>query len=204
MREVKAFDFDGTLTSCDTLLAFIQYACGTKRFLAGLLRHSLILVLMKLHLYSNGEAKQRIFSYFFRGMTLQRFDELCAQFASSHRKIIRTQAIPLISHALRAGETVVVITASVENWVIPFLNIFGDNANTTGGVAVIGTRIEVENGMLTGRFLTPNCYGKEKVRRLLGVLPDRYQYHLTAYGDSRGDAEMLAYADEAHYKPFRT
>ena len=68
---------------------------------------------------------------------------------------------------------------------------------------IVGTRIEVENGMVTGRFLTPNCYGEEKVRRLLEVLPDRRLYHLTAYGDSRGDRALLAYADEAHFKPFR-
>lgn len=203
MREVKVFDFDGTLTTCDTLLAFIQFACGTRRFLLGFLRHSLMLVLMKLHLYSNGEAKEHIFAWFFRGMSEERFNELCLQFAAHHRTIIRTKAIPLISHALHAGEQVLIITASVENWVRPFFNIFGEDANTTGGVCIVGTRIEVENGMVTGRFLTPNCYGEEKVRRLLEVLPDRRLYHLTAYGDSRGDRALLAYADEAHFKPFR-
>ena len=57
--------------------------------------------------------------------------------------------------------------------------------------------IEVIDGRLTGRFLTPNCYGQEKVRRILTLHPDRSAYHLTAYGDSRGDREMLAFADEA-------
>ena len=52
-------------------------------------------------------------------------------------------------------------------------------------------------------FATPNCKGAEKVRRILGLFPDRESYRLTAFGDSRGDREMLAMADEAHYKPFR-
>ena len=30
-----AFDFDGTLTTRDTLIEFIRYACGTVRFLLG-------------------------------------------------------------------------------------------------------------------------------------------------------------------------
>ena len=203
MREVKVFDFDGTLTTCDTLLAFIQFACGTRRFLLGFLRHSLILVLMKLHLYSNGEAKEKIFTYFFGGMNIERFNDLCAQFAARHRNIIRTKAIPLISQALHAGEKVLIITASVENWVRPFFTIFGEDANHTGGVIIVGTQIEVENGTITGRFLTPNCYGEEKVRRLLEVMPDRKLYHLTTYGDSHGDRALMEYADEAHYKPFR-
>ena len=68
MKQLFAFDFDGTLTTRDTLIAFIRYTCGTPRFLFGFLLHAPLLVLMKLRLYSNGKAKQRLFSWFFRGM----------------------------------------------------------------------------------------------------------------------------------------
>ena len=87
----------------------------------------------------------------------------------------------------------VIISASIDNWVQPFFP----------SVKVLGTQVEVKDGCLTGRFLTKNCYGQEKVNRLLAVCPDRETYHLTAYGDSRGDKELLAFADVAHYKPFR-
>jgi phosphoserine phosphatase len=70
-------------------------------------------------------------------------------------------------------------------------------------VKVVGTQIEVIDGKLTGRFLSKNCYGQEKVNRILSLYPNRQDYHLTAYGDSRGDKEMLAFADESHFKPFR-
>lgn len=60
MKRLYAFDFDGTLTTADTLLAFIRYACGTWRFIVGFLLHSPLLVLMKLKLYPNYRAKQRI------------------------------------------------------------------------------------------------------------------------------------------------
>lgn len=32
---------------------------------------------------------------------------------------------------------------------------------------------------------------------------DRSQYDIEAFGDSRGDKEMLAFANKGHYKPFR-
>jgi phosphoserine phosphatase len=51
--------------------------------------------------------------------------------------------------------------------------------------------------------LTKNCYGEEKVNRLKSLYPNRQDYHLTAFGDSRGDKELLAFADESHFKPFR-
>jgi phosphoserine phosphatase len=71
-------------------------------------------------------------------------------------------------------------------------------------VKVVGTQIEVKDGRLTGRFLTKNCYGQEKVNRLLSLYPHRQDYCLVAYGDSRGDKELLSFADESHFKPFRT
>ena len=46
-------------------------------------------------------------------------------------------------------------------------------------------------------------YGQEKVERIRSLFPQRDTYQLIAYGDSRGDKEMLDYADEKHYRPFR-
>ena len=188
MKQLFAFDFDGTLTTRDTLIAFIRYACGTPRFLLGFLLHAPLLVLMKLRLYSNGKAKQRLFSWFFRGMPIETFDALCQSFALSHRHLLRPETVLLLQQALSEGSEVLVVSASIDNWVQPFFP----------SVTVLGTQIEVIDGRLTGRFLTPNCYGQEKVRRILALHPDRSAYRLTAYGDSRGDRELLAFADEAH------
>ena len=188
MKRVFAFDFDGTLTTRDTLIAFIHYACGTPRFLLGFLLHAPLLVLMKLRLYSNGKTKQRLFTWFFQGMSIETFDALCQSFALSHRHLLRPETVRLLQQALSEGSEVLIVSASIDNWVQPFFPT----------VTVLGTQIEVIDGRLTGRFLTPNCYGQEKVRRILALHPDRSAYHLIAYGDSRGDRELLAFADEAH------
>ena len=195
MKQLFAFDFDGTLTTRDTLIAFIRYACGTPRFLLGFLLHAPLLVLMKLRLYSNGKAKQRLFSWFFRGMPLEAFDALCQSFASTHRHLLRPETVCLLQQALSEGAEVLVVSASIDNWVRPFFSTFHIPHST---FHILCTQIEVIDGRLTGRFLTPNCYGQEKVRRILALYPDRSSYHLTAYGDSRGDRELLAFADEAH------
>jgi HAD superfamily phosphoserine phosphatase-like hydrolase len=106
---------------------------------------------------------------------------------------LRPLAIDTIKKARSEGVEVLIVSASIDNWVQPF---FPD-------VKVIGTQVEVRDGRLTGRFLTKNCYGQEKVNRLLELYPDRREYHLIAYGDSKGDKEMLTFADESYYKPFR-
>ena len=188
MKKIYAFDFDGTLTTCDTLLAFIRYVRGTSAFVLGFLYHAPLLALMKLGLYPNYLAKQRVFSWFFKGMSLEAFNALCQYFASDNLHLLRPEMLQKVEQAKAEGAEVLVVSASIDNWVKPFLP----------GVTVLGTQVEVVDGYLTGRFSTPNCYGQEKVNRILECLPDRHSYHLTAYGDSRGDKEMLAFADEAH------
>lgn len=196
MKQVVAFDFDGTLTTKDTLLEFIRYACGCWPFAVGFLRYAPLLVLMKLGLYPNYKAKQRVFAHFFRGMSLADFDKRCRDFANNNRHLLRPQGIKALEQAVAMGNDVLVVSASIDNWVRPFFE--GDRSPM-----IVGTQIEVENGLLTGRFLTRNCYGQEKVNRILALYTHRNEYYLTAYGDSRGDKELLAFADESYYKPFR-
>lgn len=196
LGKIYAFDFDGTLTRSDSLIEFIRFAKGDKAFALCFLRYLPLLVLMKIGLYPNWKAKQKVFSYCFKGMKETDFNALCMRFAEKKAGILRPKGIKKLREVLEEGSKVIVISASVNNWVEPFLADMGD-------IYVIGTMIEERDGVLTGRFLTKNCYGKEKVKRLLQLYPERTEYWLTAYGDSRGDLELLDFANESHYKPFR-
>ena len=193
MKKIYAFDFDGTLTTKDTLIEFIRYAKGSRALGLGFMRYAHLLVLMKIGLYPNYKAKQKVFAHFFKDTTLDDFNALCKAFAASSSHLIRPNAIEAIDLATKEGSEVLIVSASIDNWVQPFFP----------QVKVLGTQIEVIDGKLTGRFMTKNCYGQEKVNRILSLRPNRQEYHLTAYGDSRGDREMLAFADESYFKPFR-
>jgi HAD superfamily phosphoserine phosphatase-like hydrolase len=192
-KKIVVFDFDGTLTTKDSFVEFIRFTKGTKVFVLGFLRYAPLLLLMKLRLYPNYKAKQKVFSYFFKGMELEEFNRHGELFAMQNSGIMRDKGLHVLKQAIRAEAETVIISASVYNWVEPCVY-----AKT-----YLCTEVEVKDGRLTGRFLTKNCYGQEKVNRLLEKYPRRDEYYLTVYGDSRGDKELLAFADEAHYKPFR-
>lgn len=193
MKKIYAFDFDGTLTTRDTLVEFIRYACGNRAFCWGFLRYSPLLILMKLGYYPNWKVKQQVFSYFFKGMPYKEFAQLGRLFALDNKHLLRPKGVEMVKKAQAEEAEVLIVSASIDNWVQPFFP----------EVRVVGTQVEVKDGHLTGRFLTKNCYGQEKVDRILAIYRHRQEYELIAFGDSRGDKELLAFADEAHYKPFR-
>ena len=196
---LRAFDFDGTITTRDTFLLFLRFAAGKRRFYSGMVRLLPLIAKWKLRLLSTQRAKEAVFAHFCAGMSLSDFNALCADFAKSHAALLRPLAVRTIEDSIANVETVLIVSASIENYIAPFFADFG------GQIAIEATRAEVgENGRLTGRFIGENCKGAEKVRRILARFPERESYRLIAYGDSAGDREMLRFADVAHYKPFRT
>ena len=198
MRKIYAFDFDGTLTTKDTLLEFIRFAKGSGQMFRGFLLFSPLLILMKLHLFPNWKVKQKIFSYFFKGMKIDDFNALCTRFAERNKHLLRPAGIEKVRQAIdEEHNTVLIISASIDNWVQPFFDEIDKK------IQVLGTQIETKEGRLTGQFTTKNCYGEEKVNRLTALYPHREAYYLIAFGDSRGDKELLTFADKAYYKPFR-
>lgn len=196
-RTVCVYDFDGTITFGDTLLQFIRFARGDKAFISGFARHALPVMGYKVGLYPNWKAKQRIFSHFFKGMMYSEFRELGLQFSESLDKNVRPRALASIKDSRRRGSRLYVVSASMEEWIGPW-------CDRNGIHKVLCTRAEVDmSGRLTGRFLGNNCYGREKLERLLQEEPDRSAYKLLVYGDSRGDRELIAFADQGWYNKFR-
>ena len=198
---IHTFDFDGTLTTVDTMIELIRFVRGTTGLLTGLACLSPFLILMKLGLYPNWRSKERLLAWFFGGMPEADFNRLCNDFAQARQDLIRPQAIDMIRTLNAKGQQTVIVSASAENWVSKMAELaFG--AETT----VTGTRLEVSNGKITGHIDGANCYGAEKARRIQEYLDSlnisREQCLITAYGDSRGDKEMTDYADKSYYKPF--
>jgi phosphatidylglycerophosphatase C len=97
----------------------------------------------------------------------------------------------------RAGHRLVIVSASP--------TIYLETAGRLLGVdAVLATQLQVDtDGRLTGKLSGRNCRGDEKANRLEAWLDGSGQElrgrprQLWAYGDSRGDAAMLALADVA-------
>lgn len=196
MRQIAFFDFDGTITYKDSLLEIAKYQKGKIAWLIGMLVLLPRLIAMKLKLIPNAVMKEHYLTYFFGGISVNRFQEMCAEFQKAcFTKLIRPAAITEIRRHQQNGTPVVLVSASPENWLKGWCR--------ENNITCIATRLQVENGSITGKIDGKNCYGPEKVNRIKELYKlDTYD-QIFCYGDSGGDREMLQIATEAHYKPFR-
>ena len=81
MSRIAFFDFDGTITTKDTLLEFIKFSKGPARFWLGFALTSPWILAYKLKLISNQKAKEQVLTFFFRNCPLSQFQEECDRFS---------------------------------------------------------------------------------------------------------------------------
>lgn len=190
-RGVAAFDLDGTLTRGDTLLPFLQQLCGTRVVMRALALQSTALVRAAAGRGDRDAAKAALLARLLAGRHVEAVEPVVRSYTDrvvmSH---LRSDVMERVGWHRAQGHTLLVVSASPELYVDPI-------ARRLGFDAVIATRLEIDaDGRLTGRLAGANVRGQEKVLRLraqLGEEPAR----LWAYGNSEGDRELLAAADDA-------
>lgn len=195
-ERIAFFDFDGTITTKDTMLEFIRYYRGTLSFYVGMLVTSPFILAYKTGLIKKIIAKQKFLGFYFKGETLEAFEAKCKAFSREVLpSLIRPKAIEEIRKLKNAGVKVVIVSASAENWIRYWA--------IENNLELMGTRLSVSEDKITGTFNGENCYGNEKVCRIREHYDLNDYREIFAYGDSLGDKEMLALATHAFYKPFR-
>lgn len=195
-KTLALFDFDGTITTDDSLLKFIRFVVGDIRFVIGLVVLSPILVAFKLKLIPNYKAKQKMLSWFFKGCSEQRFNQVANEYSLKHiDKILRPKAMEKLEWHRSQGHDIVIVSASLESWLKPWCD--------KHDLKLIATQLEIKDGWVTGQLKSQNCHGAEKVNRIKQIYNLANYESIYAYGDSSGDKDMLALTKQAFYKPFR-
>ena len=196
VKRIAFFDFDGTITTKDTLLEFIKFYKGTGLFYLGFLLYSPFVAAYKLGIIPNYVAKQKILQFFFKGESMEQFTAGCTKFAQTVLpSLIRPKALKEIERLKALDTTIVVVSASAENWISGWA--------AQNGLHLIGTLLATGNGKITGAIDGKNCYGDEKVCRIEAQYNLNDYAEVYCYGDSGGDKAMLQLATLRFYKPFR-
>ncbi len=154
-----------------------------------------VLVLYKLKIIPNWQAKEKVLTWFFKDEPFEAFQRRCDAYAEvCIPAIVRPSALEKIKEHLEKGDEVYLVSASAENWLAAWCRKVG--------VKLIGTHLQVKEGRITGKLEGYNCYGAEKVNRIRSLIALHDYHKVHAYGDSPGDRDMLTLADFPHYRVF--
>lgn len=194
-RRLALFDFDGTITTRDTMLPFVHHVRGTLRTLAGLAWLAPMLAAHAVGLVRTERAKALFLGHFLGGMSRDALAARAATFVPRIEGWIRSEARTRLDWHRAQQHDVLIVSASLDLWLAAWAERYG--------VRLVCTRARFEHDVFTGDLATPNCKGADKEVRIREAVDlDGYAY-VYAYGDSAGDAEMLALADESWFRPFR-
>lgn len=191
---VAAFDVDGTITTRDCVVPFLRRVAGTAGLLAALVRRVGRLGRALIH-RDRDRVKAVAAAAAFAGRSCAAVRAAGVEFADEVADSwLDAHTIEQLRRHLDAGDDVVLVSASFDVYLEPL-------AARLGVATVLSTRLVCRDGVLTGELDGANCRGPEKVARLHSWLEERHggrsQVRVVAYGDSPGDRDLLADADEA-------
>jgi phosphatidylglycerophosphatase C len=191
---VAAFDFDGTISTTDSLQYFLRDALGWPRYLLGIVLALPWLAACGARLIDRHAAKQRLLRATLGGTPVGAAERWAEAFVAQRLPtLLRPEMLERLAWHRRQGHRTVLVSASPSL----YLRLW---ARQMGFDAALCTELEQLDGRYTGRLASRNCWGPEKVRRLTAWWGAQVPARLYAYGDSRGDREMLARADVAWYR----
>lgn len=192
---VAFFDFDGTISTKDSFIDFVTFSKGKLQMLKGVLRYFWTLIGYKFGLVSGHSTKEILLTYYYKGYSEKDFQELGRQYVTTKIKsIIRPKALERILWHKAQGHQVVVVTASIAEWIKPWCKQLE--------IQCIATELEVIDGLITGKLKGKNCIGEEKVNRIEKEYDIKKLEYIYSYGNSKGDNALLGIADEKYYRFF--
>lgn len=194
MKKLYLFDFDGTLTTKDTMFLFLQYF-HPQKYKRNFLLFIPVFVLLKLKLLKAEMVKQKFISSILKGEKKEKIEEKSQQFFKEYFPVIfRKNALDFIENIDRESSDCYIVSASLDLWVRPFAEHLG--------FKFLVTEAEFKDDVFTGKFKTKNCNGQEKVNRILREINEKDYSKKIAFGDTSGDLPMLEWADEANFRFF--
>nr|MBX2876561.1 haloacid dehalogenase-like hydrolase [Saprospiraceae bacterium] len=195
-KSIAIFDLDGTITSKDTFLEFIRMTHGSIRLYAGFLLNGLSMAKYFLKRIDNQTFKEIIFGHFYKGYKEADLRALGVKFSENILPTICfPKALERLKYHQENNHEIVILTASSSIWL-------GDWCHQNN-FTLIGTEYEVHKGKITGKIAGKNCYGEEKVQRLLAKFQLQDYTKSFGYGDSKADQYFLDIMDEGYLNKFK-
>ena len=202
-HEIFVFDFDGTITTRDTFALFLRYYAGTAKWLLNITRLLPTFIAYKLGRIDRHAVKKAVINRFFSGKSAADVEAKATSFAEDIiPSLIRPAALNRVKALLNdpncGPESLYICSASIGPYLRSWAGSVGIHKEH-----VMATELEIVNERITGGLEGYNVWGQNKVRRIFDQFAPHSVKIKEAYGDTRGDQEMLHAAEASFFRPFR-
>ena len=190
--DIALFDFDGTITNCDTFTPFVKAAIPRKRMRVGKILLTPFMIAHKYSLLSSSYIRQKVVRVGFKNLPVLDIAELGHKHAESFiPNVLRPEAIERLNWHKARGDRILIVSASLAVYLGPWCEKMG--------FELCGVNLEEREGLLTDHYLDGDCTGRKKVERIRALIKlDEFE-HIYAYDDTAEDIEMLDLADSKFF-----
>lgn len=193
MANLALFDFDGTITTRETMGAFMYRAVPARRQAWGKLLLAPWVAGYKCGVISGVAVRTAVVRVGFTGVPLAAVQAHGPAFAADTLPtLLRPEVMTRIRWHRAQGDTVAVVSGGLDIYLAPWC--------LAHDLELVCSALEQRDGRLTGRYRGAQCVGEEKARRVRARYDLGGYERVYAYGDTREDLALL---DLAHHRFYR-
>ena len=187
------FDFDGTITTHETMPDFLRRSISPRRLLVGWLLLAPLVLGYKLRVVSGTLVRRAIVRFGYSGVPVSVVAAFGREFAKNYLpNVLRPEAMQRIAWHKAQGHKVVVVSGGLDAYLVPWCD--------AQGLELLCSSLQHQNGVLTGHYEGQQCVLAEKARRVrerydLRAFPEVY-----AYGDTPEDRDLLGIDTKKYYQ----
>lgn len=192
-QALALFDFDGTITTCETMPGFVEESISAHRLRLAQVVLTPVVLAHRCGIASSRFLRNAFVQACFRGASASHLTSVGEAYARDHiPRVLREEAVLRIAWHMESGHTVAVVSGALDYYLAPWCK--------EAGLELICSSLEERDGILTGRYQGEQCLRREKARRVRARYNMNQYEDIYAYGDSHEDNDLLALANKRFYR----
>lgn len=191
--DLALFDFDGTITTHETMPAFVRATASRPRLVFGSLLLWPLILGYRRGLVSGSRVRAAIVRVAYTGRSAAWLEARGAAFAGDYLdRHLRPEAMRRIGWHRARGDAVLVVSGGLAEYLRPWARAHG--------LDLVCSELARRGDRLTGRYAGEQCVGEDKARRVAERFDLATFERIHAYGDTPEDGHLLAMATERFYR----
>jgi HAD superfamily hydrolase (TIGR01490 family) len=191
--DLALFDFDGTITTHETMPVFVRATASRPRLVLGSLLLWPLIAGYRRGLVSGSRVRAAIVRVAYTGRPAAWLQAHGAAFARDYLdRHLRPEALRRIAWHRARGDAILVVSGGLGDYLRPWAEAHG--------LELACSELERRGDRLTGRYAGAQCAGAEKARCVAARFDLAAFERVHAYGDTAEDEHLLAMATERFYR----